>query len=164
MHGEVGMLFTFDQLGQYGFWMKDMRMDLDFVWLREGEIVDLTENVPAPKETFEELTVYQATVPIDSVLEFRAGWVERSVTLKRQPNPALPSLRYPQMVSTPSGNHLSRLFPTQISRYPLDPRLSPLSQPPFLPLHPNRNLALNPHHGPNGPPHPPCCHRTRPVN
>ena len=78
MHGEVGMLFTFDQLGQYGFWMKDMRMDLDFVWLREGEIVDLTENVPAPKETFEELTVYQATVPIDSVLEFRAGWVERN--------------------------------------------------------------------------------------
>ncbi len=27
-----GMLFVFDQSGQYGFWMKDMRFPLDIIW------------------------------------------------------------------------------------------------------------------------------------
>src|SRR3989344_8724609 len=28
-----GMLFVFEQPGQYAFWMKDMRLPLDIVWL-----------------------------------------------------------------------------------------------------------------------------------
>lgn len=34
-----GMIFVFDELGNYGFWMKDTRFPLDIIWLNENCLV-----------------------------------------------------------------------------------------------------------------------------
>lgn len=40
-----GMLFIFDKPGHYGFWMKDMKFPLDFIFINGAKIVDLKENI-----------------------------------------------------------------------------------------------------------------------
>lgn len=70
-----GMMFVFDQPGQYGFWMKGMRFPLDFVWVRSGKVVEVTENVPVSNEDAPK--VYQPQQPIEAMLEVNAGWVRR---------------------------------------------------------------------------------------
>ncbi len=76
---DTGMLFLFDRASQREFWMKDMRFDLDIVWIREERIVDLSRHVPAPR-TPEERSAparVRPSEPADAVLELPAG----SVTL-----------------------------------------------------------------------------------
>lgn len=46
--GADGMLFVFAQPAQHQFWMKDMKFPLDFVWINQGQVVDLAQNIPAP--------------------------------------------------------------------------------------------------------------------
>jgi uncharacterized membrane protein (UPF0127 family) len=42
-----GMLFVFPQEEVYNFWMKNMRVSLDMIWVSSGKmIVDIKENVP----------------------------------------------------------------------------------------------------------------------
>ena len=41
-----GMMFVFDQPGQYGFWMKGMKFPLDFVWIADNKVVEITEDIP----------------------------------------------------------------------------------------------------------------------
>jgi len=42
-----GMLFTYDHEVQPDFWMKNMLIPLDFVWLnRQGEVVNISERIP----------------------------------------------------------------------------------------------------------------------
>lgn len=68
-----GMLFLFEAPFVASFWMKDMNFALDFIWIRDNTIVDITENVPAPKD--DNLPSYQPNQPVDAVLEVNAGWV-----------------------------------------------------------------------------------------
>src|SRR3989344_1451545 len=43
---DYGMLFVFDAPGKYGFWMKDMLIDIDIIWLsRDGSIVHIEHSV-----------------------------------------------------------------------------------------------------------------------
>src|SRR6266404_1229193 len=46
-----GMLFDFKNTGVTapGFWMKDMKFNLDLIWIRENQIVGITPNVPHPE-------------------------------------------------------------------------------------------------------------------
>jgi len=40
MNQDEGMLFVFDKIGKYGFWMKDMNFPLDILWLdEEGRVI-----------------------------------------------------------------------------------------------------------------------------
>lgn len=68
-----GMLFVFDEPGDYGFWMRNMRFPLDIVWLeREGEgyrAVDITRNVLP--DTFPQ--VFYPPRPVKYVLETNPG-------------------------------------------------------------------------------------------
>lgn len=68
-----GMMFVFDQPGQYGFWMKGMKFPLDFVWIRQGKVVEVSESVSAE----DQIQVYQPKEPIDMMLEVNAGWAAR---------------------------------------------------------------------------------------
>lgn len=69
-----GMIFIFPESDYYGFWMKDMRFSLDFVWVGEsGVIVDITENVSP--ETFPK--VFYPSKPVKYVIEFPAGYVQK---------------------------------------------------------------------------------------
>ena len=68
-----GMLFVLDEPTFPGFWMKDMRFALDFIWIdEEGKVVGITENV-AP-ETYPE--IFTSSVPVLHMLEVNAGWAQ----------------------------------------------------------------------------------------
>lgn len=73
---DEGMLFLFPIPAKYTFWMKDMRFPLDAVWIKDGEIVDLSIGV-RPGEPGEQIPVFFPVVPADSVLEVPAGFAAR---------------------------------------------------------------------------------------
>jgi len=74
-----GMLFIFPVSSQYQFWMKDMEIPLDIIWLRDTTIVQITENVPAPTDLKqqENLPLYTSRESVNNVLEVPAGFVQR---------------------------------------------------------------------------------------
>ncbi len=71
-----GLLFDFrnTDLTRPGFWMKDMVFDLDLIWIKELKVVAITPDVPAPKNTGEQLPTYLPPSEIDMVLEVVSGW------------------------------------------------------------------------------------------
>lgn len=73
--GADGMLFIFDQPRIPSFWMKDMKFDLDLVWIRENKVVEVTKNVPAPSfgTQLYELPSFSPSQSVDMVLEVEAG-------------------------------------------------------------------------------------------
>ena len=68
-----GMLFVFDVADRYGFWMKDMFVPIDIIWLaNDGTILAIEKNVsPAtyPKP-------FYPPQPVRLVLETRPGEAE----------------------------------------------------------------------------------------
>ena len=67
---EYGLLFVFPTAGKYGFWMKDMRVSIDIIWLSDdGTIIGIEESV-AP-ETYPD--VFYPPAPVRYVLEVAAG-------------------------------------------------------------------------------------------
>ena len=70
-----GMLFTFSHSARYPFCMRGMRIPLDFVWIRDGVVVEVLENV-RPKD-YPPLRSVIPKVPFDSVLEISVGTVSR---------------------------------------------------------------------------------------
>lgn len=72
-----GMLFLMGEPAYHGFWMKGMRFPLDFIWINEKTIVDLTENVPIPVGDEQPMSL-KPTVPADKVLEVNAGLIKET--------------------------------------------------------------------------------------
>ena len=71
-----GMLFPYDEPGQYGFWMPDMHFDIDILWIRAGRIVHIEAN--ASKDDSQR--IYRPSEAADRVLELPAaasGWATR---------------------------------------------------------------------------------------
>ncbi len=66
--GECGMLFVFEQPGQYAFWMKDMLFPLDIIWLLGGRVVFVAHGV-APDFS----GVIEPGVLADQVIEINTG-------------------------------------------------------------------------------------------
>ncbi|MBU1472644.1 DUF192 domain-containing protein [Patescibacteria group bacterium] len=71
-----GMLFVYDHKEVYPFWMKDMQFPLDFVWIAEKTVVDITKNVQAPKPG-QPPAVIHPSAPMDKILELNAGDIQR---------------------------------------------------------------------------------------
>lgn len=69
-----GMLFAYDHQEQYEFWMKGMKFPLDFVWIADHTVVNITENVPAPTGLIP--AIVKPYVDVDKVLEISAGTVK----------------------------------------------------------------------------------------
>src|SRR5258706_3224612 len=74
MSADQGMLFKFTAKDpKPGFWMKDMRFDLDLIWINNGRIIGITKNVPAPKDPQhnqeDQLTNYFPPSAVNEVLE-----------------------------------------------------------------------------------------------
>ncbi|MEK7202107.1 MAG: DUF192 domain-containing protein [Patescibacteria group bacterium] len=71
----AGMLFVFEPAQTPAFWMKDMRFDLDIVWIFDGKVVDLSRHVPAPNSDAlpQNLPTYSPKIQIDYVLEVNSG-------------------------------------------------------------------------------------------
>ena len=73
-----GMLFVFEYAYEHGFWMKDMLIPLDFVWIgADCAVVEVTENArhPPPGTDARDLTVFTPSAPVLYVLEIDAGVV-----------------------------------------------------------------------------------------
>ena|SRR3989344_1052556 len=70
---DEGMLFVFPEDSIYAFWMKDMSLSIDILWIsREGLIVDMQQKVSP--ETYP--AAYVPRKEARYVLELPSGWVE----------------------------------------------------------------------------------------
>lgn len=76
---DEGMLFVYSEKKKYSFWMKGLSFPLDFIWIKDGVVVDIIKNVlpPLKGQKDESLPVYQAIEPVNQVLEVNAGVVDR---------------------------------------------------------------------------------------
>jgi hypothetical protein len=68
----AGLLFLFEKSNSPTFWMKDMRFPIDIIWIRDGAVVDIDANVPAPQPG-ENPAARTSPEPVDAVLELPAG-------------------------------------------------------------------------------------------
>ncbi|MBU0625528.1 DUF192 domain-containing protein [Patescibacteria group bacterium] len=71
---DEGMLFLFAEPARYVFWMKDMKIPIDVIWIKSGEIVDLTVNVQ-PAEKNEPAPTFSPLYAAEAVLEVPAGFI-----------------------------------------------------------------------------------------
>jgi uncharacterized membrane protein (UPF0127 family) len=77
--GADGMLFILDKEEIPTFWMKEMKFALDFVWIRDNRVADITEHVPAPAvgTALTELKLYHPNQAVHMVLELPAGAIQQ---------------------------------------------------------------------------------------
>ncbi len=71
-----GMLFVFEKPGYYAFWMKDMNFALDFIWIKDNKIVEITKNVKP--EDYQPPKTLIPQNEVDMVLEVNAGFVKKN--------------------------------------------------------------------------------------
>lgn len=70
---DAGMLFVYQNKDRYGYWMKGMRFPLDYIWIADNTVVDLSPNIPAPTTSTEAPVELAPKVPVNKVLEVNAG-------------------------------------------------------------------------------------------
>lgn len=70
-----GMLFVYADAGSLVFWMRDMLIPIDIVWLSNHRVVHIEASVPPPRPgtALRELPTYRAGQPANFVLELAAG-------------------------------------------------------------------------------------------
>lgn len=73
---DLGMLFIFPETGTHSFWMKDMKYDLDIIWIKDDTIVDIWQHAPAPQGG--EIASYTPQASANYVFEVTAGFVANS--------------------------------------------------------------------------------------
>ncbi len=71
-----GMLFIFKGLKKRGFWMAGMKFPLDIIWISNGKITGISENLP-PASSMIGAPAYYSPEPADRVLEINAGLAGR---------------------------------------------------------------------------------------
>lgn len=78
LRADGGMIFPFTKLSRPTFWMKNMNFPLDFIWVRDMKVVELTEHVGAPLKsmTDAQLPIFTPAENVDAVVEVNAGFVE----------------------------------------------------------------------------------------
>lgn len=67
-----GMLWYFRPATSAAFWMKGMKIGLDFIWIRDGRVTQITADVLPP--TNNNLPIFQPNEAVNNVLEVRAGF------------------------------------------------------------------------------------------
>ncbi|HLL61309.1 MAG TPA: DUF192 domain-containing protein [Candidatus Nitrosocosmicus sp.] len=68
-----GMLFIYNRPDYYQFWMKDMIISLDFIYLNNKTVVDLQENI-SPKTYPKSFT---SKKPANNIIEVSAGDIKK---------------------------------------------------------------------------------------
>lgn len=68
---DEGMLFVFEKPGIHGFWMKEMKFGLDFIWIRDNKVIEVTENVGVERM---DISPFEA---VDKVLEVNSGFAAK---------------------------------------------------------------------------------------
>lgn len=72
--GNSGLYFPLPQKKIAGFWMKEMLIPIDIIWIADGVIIGIEHNVPTPDDSSDSnLITYSPSQPINAVLELPAG-------------------------------------------------------------------------------------------
>jgi uncharacterized membrane protein (UPF0127 family) len=75
-----GMLFVFDKENTTPtFWMKDMLIGIDIIWINDNKIIQIDKNVQTPKEGTPDnkLIRYAPKSSVDYVLEVNSGFSDK---------------------------------------------------------------------------------------
>ena len=76
-----GMLFVFNGYGKYAIWNKDMFFPIDVLWIKDGKIIDIYENMAATSADSKNIIVAPKQ-DANFVLEANAGFVkERGIKI-----------------------------------------------------------------------------------
>lgn len=78
----TGMLFLFSSADTYSFWMKDTRIPLDIIWLKNKHVVDVATLQPESNGAVPQHTPAESA---DAVLELTAGQAAEHSITKGQP-------------------------------------------------------------------------------
>jgi len=76
-----GLLFIFDEMDvRVPFWMKEMKFPIDIIWINDGVVSEIQENLPPPNPntTQKKLKLYLPQGFFDQVLEVNAGFVAKN--------------------------------------------------------------------------------------
>lgn len=75
LDADRGMLFAHDKPGRYGYWMYQVRIPLDIVWIDAGRrVVEISANTPpCPSAKASECPSFGGTEEALFVLELKAG-------------------------------------------------------------------------------------------
>ena|SRR3989344_8055063 len=72
-----GMIFLFDQKAHHSFWMKEMFIPLDFIWINETKITDLSKDVQPPPNLYtKDLPLIIPKEPVNRVIEVNTGIID----------------------------------------------------------------------------------------
>ncbi|MFC1649861.1 DUF192 domain-containing protein [Patescibacteria group bacterium] len=71
-----GMLFFFNDESP-SFWMKDMTIPIDIIWIDNDRVIQVDTDLQPPSLVDEMLRTYVPTSPVDHVLEVNAGFADR---------------------------------------------------------------------------------------
>ncbi len=69
-----GMLFVFNDKQKRSFWMKNMLIPLDIIWIVDGAVVKIYENLEPEGQN--PINKYSSILPVDYGLEVNAGFCE----------------------------------------------------------------------------------------
>lgn len=69
---DQGMLFIFSDYSVRSFWMNEMLIPLDIIWIKDTTIVGIAYSVDTPPP----LVSYKSPEPVNYVLEVNAGWAK----------------------------------------------------------------------------------------
>ena len=67
-----GMLFCFPESAPQFFWMVEMRVPLDAVWVNDGRVTSTQRNIPI-RDEMGQWTRFASGEPVDALLELSAG-------------------------------------------------------------------------------------------
>jgi uncharacterized protein len=70
-----GMLFVFEEPGNYPFWMKNMKFPIDIIFINGDRVTTVIKNAQVP--TTEDLEIYEPEEPSDKVLELKSGMADK---------------------------------------------------------------------------------------
>lgn len=76
-----GMLFVFSSTNILpSFWMKDMKIPIDFIWIKNNRVSEIIPNAlpPVTGTPDNQLQIYKPVNSIDYVLEVNAGFASRN--------------------------------------------------------------------------------------
>lgn len=73
---DQGMLFEFDQPGNYTFWMKNMQFPIDMIFVNDNRVVAVYPNLQ-PAGQNDNLALYTAPEPVNMVIEINAGLAQK---------------------------------------------------------------------------------------
>lgn len=76
MGANEGMAFVYNFPQQVLYWMKGMQFPLDFIWVKQGKVIETSENVPAPLTENSKIYTISPQQQVDIVIEVNAGFVK----------------------------------------------------------------------------------------